>query len=66
QINTYRVLLTRARYHTVIYIPQGDQSDITRDPIIFDQVAAFFLASGAHYEQPAPDMLSQAVQARLV
>lgn len=66
QINTYRVLLTRARYHTVIYIPQGDQSDITRDPIIFDQVAAFFLAAGAHYEQPAPDMLSEAVQARLV
>ena len=24
QLNTYRVLLTRARYETVIYVPRGD------------------------------------------
>lgn len=47
QINTYRVLLTRARYATAIWIPQGDAADATRDPQIFDAIAAFLAACGA-------------------
>lgn len=47
QINTYRVLLTRARYDTVIWIPQGDTGDITRLPAEFDAVAQFLLDCGA-------------------
>jgi len=45
--NTYRVLLTRARYETVIYIPRGDAEDPTRDPAAFDAIAAFLFACGA-------------------
>ena len=47
RINTYRVLLTRARYETVIWVPRGDARDRTRDPAELDQVAAFLLACGA-------------------
>jgi len=46
QINTYRVLLTRARYATVIWIPEGDAGDDTRDPATFDAIARFFSACG--------------------
>jgi len=45
--NTYRVLLTRARYETVIWVPRGDAADLTRDPATLDAVAAFLLACGA-------------------
>ena len=47
RINTYRVLLTRARYETVIWVPQGDIADRTRDPAEFDAIADFLLACGA-------------------
>ena len=47
RINTYRVLLTRARYETVIWVPAGDHRDRTRDPEEFDRVAAFLLQCGA-------------------
>jgi hypothetical protein len=46
QLNTYRVLLTRARYETVIFVPRGDARDATRDPAVYDGVAAFLVASG--------------------
>jgi Uncharacterized conserved protein (DUF2075) len=46
QINTYRVLLTRARYETVIFVPRGDEDDRTRPPAIYDAVANFLLACG--------------------
>ena len=36
--NRYRVLLTRARKGLVIWIPEGDLSDKTRDPARFDRV----------------------------
>lgn len=49
--NTYRVLLTRARYETVVYVPAGDRADETRDPARFDAVAAFLLRCGA---RPVP------------
>lgn len=34
--NTYRVLLTRARQGVVIFIPQGDSEDETRNPEFYD------------------------------
>jgi hypothetical protein len=46
QINTYRVLLTRARHHTVIYVPQGDPTDRTRDPAPLDGIAGFLRTCG--------------------
>ena len=45
--NTYRVLLTRARYETIIYVPRGDLADRTRPPAEFNAVADFLLACGA-------------------
>lgn len=47
QINTYRVLLTRARYETVIWVPAGDAADDTREPAEFDGIANFLLRCGA-------------------
>ncbi len=47
QTNTCRVLLTRARYETVIWVPEGDAADATRDPAHFAAVADFLLACGA-------------------
>ncbi len=44
--NTYRVLLTRARYQTVIWVPRGDRSDQTRNPDELDRVAQFLQACG--------------------
>jgi hypothetical protein len=54
QINTYRVLLTRARYETVIWIPTGAADDATRPPAEFDGIAAFFEECGAHPLDLAP------------
>ena len=52
-INTYRVLLTRARYETLIFVPTGDAADATRKPAEFDAVAAFLASCGAGtLEQP--------------
>jgi hypothetical protein len=45
--NTYRVLLTRARYETVIDVPRGDAADATRPPVEFDAIAAVLTAAGA-------------------
>jgi hypothetical protein len=47
QVNTYRVLLTRARYETVIWIPHGDAADVTRPPAEFDAIADFLHECGA-------------------
>jgi hypothetical protein len=47
QLNTYRVLLTRARYETVIFIPRGDENDRTRNPDVLDSIAAFLAHCGA-------------------
>ena len=35
-INTYRVLLTRARQGFIIFIPTGDQTDKTRYPQFYE------------------------------
>ena len=47
RINTYRVLLTRARYQTVIWVPEGDAADRSRSPLEFDAIADFLRACGA-------------------
>ncbi len=54
RINTYRVLLTRARYETVIWVPRGDAEDLTRPPATFDAIAEFLLACGAQPLREAP------------
>jgi hypothetical protein len=59
-LNTYRVLLTRARYETVIWVPQGSRRnepwhDATRDAAEMDEVARFLLACGA---RPLEDALA--------
>ena len=46
RLNTYRVLLTRARFETVIWVPVGDRADRTRDPRTFDAIAAFLQECG--------------------
>lgn len=45
-LNTYRVLLTRARRGLIIWIPQGDISDETRSPICFDLTADYLIRCG--------------------
>jgi hypothetical protein len=47
RINTYRVLLTRARYQTVIWVPRGNHADETRNPATLNAVAAFLRECGA-------------------
>jgi hypothetical protein len=68
-LNTYRVLLTRARYETVIWVPPGSPAadgawyDSTRDAAELDAVAAHLLACGARplvaipAADPAPALL---------
>jgi hypothetical protein len=46
RLNTYRVLLTRARYETFIWVPRGDASDPTRPPASFDAIADFLGCCG--------------------
>jgi hypothetical protein len=40
-LNTYRVLLTRARQGMVIFVPRGSDADGTRPAEIYDGIAAF-------------------------
>jgi hypothetical protein len=45
-LNTYRVLLTRARRGLVVWVPSGDTSDETRSPGFFDATADHLLRCG--------------------
>jgi hypothetical protein len=54
QVNTYRVLLTRARYETVILVPLGNDGDRTRQRSIYDAIADFLLECGVHYLASSP------------
>ncbi len=45
--NTYRVLLTRARMETIIWVPPGDAADPTRPPAEMDALAEYLAACGA-------------------
>jgi hypothetical protein len=51
--NTYRVLLTRARYETVIWIPPGSSEDdpfhdVTRPAAEMNAIEKYLLACGAN------------------
>lgn len=45
-INSYRVLLTRARQGMIIYIPEGNNQDITRPTFMYDGTFTFFKSLG--------------------
>jgi hypothetical protein len=45
-LNTYRVLLTRARQGIIVWIPVGDPSDETRLPSRFDATADYLVRCG--------------------
>lgn len=45
-INSYRVLLTRARQGMVIYIPHGNDEDLTRPSFMYDGTYEFFKSIG--------------------
>lgn len=45
--NKYRVLMTRAREGLMIWVPKGDPTDATRDPLLMDETAQFLLSCGA-------------------
>jgi hypothetical protein len=47
RLNAYRVLLTRARYETVIWVPHGAADDATREPAAYDAIADFLQSCGA-------------------
>lgn len=46
QLNAYRVLLTRARQGMIICVPEGDMSDPTRQPEIYDNTYKYLLQMG--------------------
>src|SRR5262249_43091755 len=45
-LNTYRVLLTRARQGMVIFVPPGDAGDPTRDPEFYDPTFEYLSGLG--------------------
>lgn len=45
-VNKYRVLLTRAREGIVIWVPNGDVTDLTRPPERFDSTSTFLERCG--------------------
>ena len=45
-LNSYRVLLTRARQGMVIFIPEGDITDRTMQPNYYESVYRYFLQCG--------------------
>jgi len=45
-LNAYRVLLTRARQGMVVFIPEGDESDRTRNPEFYEPVFQYFIQCG--------------------
>lgn len=46
-LNKYRVLLTRARLGSVIWVPIGSEIDATRDPKKYDEIADALETAGA-------------------
>lgn len=44
--NSYRVLLTRARQGMIIFVPEGDDSDPTRQKAFYDQIYVFLKNCG--------------------
>jgi hypothetical protein len=46
-VNSYRVLLTRARQGMVILVPKGSPADKTRIPSFYDSVYEYLVSVGA-------------------
>jgi hypothetical protein len=44
--NAYRVLLTRARQGMIIFVPEGDPTDYTRQPVFYNQTAEYLIQCG--------------------
>jgi len=51
-MNAYRVLLTRARQGMVIFVPDGDETDHTRPPALYDGTNQFLLDCGLQSTAP--------------
>jgi hypothetical protein len=64
--NTYRVLLTRARYETVIYVPRGDAADMTRPPAEFDAIAEALCDAGVRELDTQPQQPATVPDRRLI
>ncbi|GAB1402150.1 DUF2075 domain-containing protein [Elusimicrobiota bacterium] len=45
-LNSYRVLLTRARQGMVIFVPEGSSNDNTREPSYYDAIFNYLLRCG--------------------
>ena len=45
-INSYRVLMTRARQGMVIFVPEGNQEDHTRKSEFYDPIYDYLLSCG--------------------
>ncbi len=45
-LNTYRVLLTRAREGIIIFVPEGDAEDETRLPEFYNPIYEYLISSG--------------------
>jgi hypothetical protein len=56
-LNSYRVLLTRARQGMVLFVPSGDLTDLTRVPGPLDNTAQFLLQCGAKLLDDSGDKL---------
>jgi hypothetical protein len=52
--NAYRVLLTKARQGMVIYVPEGDSNDPTRQPAFYQGIIAFLKQCGIEELQDNP------------
>lgn len=46
RLNSYRVLLTRARQGMIIFVPRGDLEDATRPPAAYDAIDAWLARCG--------------------
>jgi DUF2075 family protein len=44
--NAYRVLLTRARQGMVVFVPQGEPTDLTRSPAFYDSTFTYLAGLG--------------------
>lgn len=45
-LNTYRVLLTRAREGIIVFVPKGDSNDETRLPEFYDPIFEYLVSCG--------------------
>lgn len=45
-LNTYRVLLTRARQGMIIFVPEGDEQDHTRQPQFYEGIFDYLISVG--------------------